>query len=231
MLNYVHSRHLNWSKDCRARGGPFFNCTPAEEQIAGSCCHCCEDLHYVESRIAAEIKAFPEQGIFMDNGHCSRGMFPYYHTISKAVQRNQVDGRHRHLVLNGDLYATPDGSHMKGCDLRNFELADLFISFEGNSWDFPLEPADNYTCNISALLHANPQHQAKNAAIMYNARPSEWKSLLEMARSQAYTKFYVSSNASVDPLGNASYRGANAYLPSFFEEMIDYIAAMNAVVG
>ena len=120
---------------------------------------------------------------------------------------------------------------MTGCDLRYFDLADVYISFEGNSWEFPLEPSDNYTCNVSRLMHAHPQHQVKNAAIMYNALPSEWRSLLELARSQGYTKFYVGSNASVDPLGNASYQGLNAALPSFFEEMVDYIAGLNRRTG
>ena len=227
VLNYVHSRKLSWSEECRRRGGPFFNCSVTEEQTAYSCCHCCEELDYVKSRIVAETQAFPGQGIFIDNIHATTGMLDYYRQISETIQSNQTDGQHRMVVFNGDLYAEPDGTHMTGCDLRYFDLADLYISFEGNSWDFPLEPTDNYTCNVSKLMHAHPQHQVKNAAIMYNALPSEWRSLLELARSQGYTKFYVGSNASVDPLGNASYQGLNAALPSFFEEMVDYIAGLN----
>ena len=71
VLNYVHSRKLSWSEECRRRGGPFFNCSVTEEQTADSCCHCCEELDYVKSRIVAETQAFPGQGIFIDNIHAS----------------------------------------------------------------------------------------------------------------------------------------------------------------
>merc|ERR1712039_118013 len=84
-----------------------------------------------------------------------------------------------------------------------FDLADVFIMSED------LASSRAYFTNFSFPL--TDEYKNKMAMFTYNATASQWRQLIDDARSQGFSKFWVTE------------KGMEDGVPSWFEEMVEYI--------
>ena len=224
VLHYTHTRLAYWPNGSEYK-----------------CCQCCEKQSYVERRVAEETTAFPSDGIFTDNVMASWNWFSYYQAIAAAVHKTDAT---RAMATNLDCASGPwpvvsaetgrcspvcmqFGHTSEECSWCRsprcanltqefFDLADVHIMAE-TTRAMVTDPAA-YQMHLS--FEKTVANRNKMSMFTYGAHDDEWKTLIDLAAKEGYTKFFVTDDGGTRPDDMAG-------LPRFFEDMVDYIAAMN----
>jgi hypothetical protein len=223
ILHYTHTRLAYWPN---ASGQP--NGTEMH------CCQCCEREEYVAERVHQEVSAFPDDGIFTDNVIASWNWLDYYKSIvgaARTTERNRSVGFNLNCARDepGNPQCTPvchqAGHSTAECaNCRSprcsnltqdfFDLADVHIMSE--TFARVIHDPKAYETNMPAV-HLSNRNRNKMSMFTYNATPEQWRPLIDLAKSRGYTKFWVQGTG----------HDAVKHLPSFFEEMVDYISSLN----
>ena len=198
-----------------------------------ACCECCEPLSYVESRIENATMNFPADGIFNDNVVANGAWSDYYGAITSTARKKNVDTpvafnpncAHAHSEpCSPDCMTYGHTAHQcahctsdrcSNMPLSFWDLADVHLLSEGTAG---VRPPDFVTAFPYPLTDAL---KSKMSMFTYNATSSQWKGFIDDARAKGFSKFWVSEAA---PGGNTT---SFLSLPQWFDEMVDYIAAMN----
>ena len=97
-----------------------------------------------------------------------------------------------------------------------FDLADVHLLSEGTANRGDGAPDPDYVTRLP--FPVTDAVRNKMSMFTYNATAGQWKNMIDAARAQGFSKFYVHDKLTT----------GFVTLPPWFEEMVDYIAAMNA---
>ena len=217
LLHYTHSRLAEWPNGTEYK-----------------CCHCCEDLTYVQSRAGEEARRWPSDGVFTDNAVANDAWLPYYQAIAEVARREKPN---RWFALNEDC-AFPEawgecspvceqfghsaaqcancraGSRCSTLTKEWMDLADVHLLSEGTAGS--REGADpDFIMHLP--FEPTDAHKNKFSMFTYNATAQSWRGYIDRARAQGFSKFYVTDVVTSEFLT----------LPPWFEEMVEYIHGFN----
>ena len=206
----------------------------AEDAAGGevACCECCEPRAYVEARVVNDTRRFGAlgDGTFIDNAVANAAWAPYYAALADAARRrnpNAVLGLNLNCAHDATEACSPlceryghSAAQCAACESPRcselseamLELADVAIVSEGYAAETDFR--------VAAPFDLRP-HADKLSMFVYNATEETWRGLIDAARAEGYTKFWVDGQGA----GNAT---SFLSLPPWFDDMVDYVAAMNA---
>jgi len=95
------------------------------------------------------------------------------------------------------------------------DLADVHILSESTVGSSSLAP--DYKLDLP--FTPTDAQMSTFSMVTYNATPTSWKGLIDDARKEGYSKFFVSG-------AGGGARTSFAALPPWFEEMVDYIVSL-----
>ena len=198
------------------------------------CCECCEDLPYVISRVDNETRNFPADGIFTDNVVANDAWLPYYKAIVKKARREDPTRKHafnQNCAHDSSERCSPfceqyghDAEACKNCKSDRcthmshewLGLADVHLLSEATVGAHDLFP--DFKMNLP--FEPTDADKSKFSMFTYNATPTSWRPLIDAARAQGFSKFWVDGRG-------GDNRTSFLALPPWFEEMVEYIRGFN----
>ena len=138
---------------------------------------------------------------------------PVYRAGWEASQR----GGKRIVAWNEDCMKPHIPEHNPWCrdtPEEMMQMGDFHVLYEGL--------AAAFAPNASQLRWDPQRYRDKMTAYIYNASVAEWRGLVDRGREAGFTKFCVTGTKAEGP------PGPDPGWPSFFDEMADYLAALNA---
>ena len=182
------------------------------------CCRPAETIGNVTKRVAEELKASPDDGIFFDDVMAIPEYMPVYRAGWNA---SQSSGKTKRVVAwNPDCMKPHIPEHNPWCKdtpEEYMQMGDYHVLYEGL--------AAAFAPNTSQLQWDPAKYRNKMTAYIYNASVKEWKSLVDRGRAAGFTKFCMTGTKAEGP------PGAERWWPSFLDEMADYLAGLNAAVA
>ena len=99
------------------------------------------------------------------------------------------------------------------------ELADVHILSESTVGSSSLAPDYKLGTKLDLPFTPTDAQMSTFSMVTYNATRASWRGLIDDARKEGYSKFFVSG-------AGGGARTSFAALPPWFEEMVDYIVSL-----
>jgi hypothetical protein len=220
VLHYTHTRIANYPNGSEMK-----------------CCQCCEDVGYVTSRVQNITMNYGGlgDGLFVDNVVANDDWQPYYQQIvdtdktkRKFTAMNENCAHPAHLNERCSAFCEDYGHSSVQCSnckadrcrymTKEFmDLADIHLLSEGTVGNLS---SPDFVTKFPFKLTDADRH--KLSMFTYNCSerttpPCDWRAFIDLAQAKGFSKFLVHDQLTT------SFDS----LPPYFEEMVDYIAAMN----